>query len=45
MKHKLLKIILVIALILLAVYVINLIKSANKGEPIPNTKGSPFEQR
>lgn len=45
MKNKIFKVILVIALIILAVYVVNLIKGSNKGLPSPNKKGSPFQQK
>lgn len=44
MKNKILKLVLLIALIIVAVYAINLIRGANKGTPTPNTKGSPFDQ-
>ena len=45
MKSKVLKIILAIALIVLAVYLVNVIRGSNKGLPSPNTKGSPFQKK
>ncbi|WP_256003446.1 hypothetical protein [Pedobacter deserti] len=45
MRNKVLKIILLIAFIILAVYAVNLVKDSNKGVPSPNKKGSPFQQK
>jgi len=45
MKNKLLKIALLIALILLAIYAVRIIKNTDSGTPNQGNKGNPMESQ
>lgn len=45
MTRKILKIALVVFVLLIIIFIIKLIKGTDQGNPIPNKKGSPLEQR
>jgi len=45
MMRKILKIVLVLSVLLTIIFAVKLIKGTDRGNPIPNKKGSPLEQK